>query len=502
MKILIIDDQFVIRQMIRDELETGGYEVFEASSGQEALIKLVQNPVDLITLDVEMPGMDGYTTCSRLRSDRYKKFISNNKSVDVPVIFITSSDSPTERQKGFDVGAIEYFSKPFEKGSILKTVNKILKPKSTYQELQVAILYHNETMRIHLASIARKKGVQYKCFNSIDDSINWMKLNHNHLGLVMIEHHSQEMPALDAMQNIQKEKSIKQTPTMIFWQEEHTSELIHFYKAGCSDSIKTPFIAEEISQKIELQLNRFIINKEKHQILDQLKSLDQLKDNFLNACSHDLRTPINSILGLSELLAEDIHDKEQKHFLEIIKDSCMQMTQMIDSLLSIGKIKTGKLKVQLDEINIHSFLESTLKKYIRNNLKKIDYKLNLQLKNPTIIVDPFIFQRIIDNILSNSTKFTHKYGTIQINANTLDNLFYQIQVTDTGIGIPEKFLPKLFDEYANIGRNGTEGEPSIGLGMHITKTLVSSLGGQVFVESEEEVGTNFTLTLPLGGYNG
>ena len=126
MKILVVDDQFVVRQMIRDELEKGGYEVFEAASGQEALIKLVQNPVDLITLDVEMPGMDGYTTCSRLRSERYRKFVSIDKDKDLPIIFITSCDSPKERQRGFEVGAIEYFSKPFEPGTILRTVDQIL----------------------------------------------------------------------------------------------------------------------------------------------------------------------------------------------------------------------------------------------------------------------------------------------------------------------------------------------------------------------------------------
>ncbi|MCJ8344284.1 hybrid sensor histidine kinase/response regulator [bacterium] len=501
MKILVVDDQFVVRQLIRDELEAGGYEVFEAASGQEALIKLVQNPVDLVTLDVEMPGMDGYKTCARLRSDRYKRFISSNSKLDLPVIFVTSLDSPEERQKGFAVGALDYFSKPFAKGSILKAVDKILKPNQQYNDLFLSIIYNTENIRVNLSNLAIKQGIQFMAFKSFENSLRWMEQNHQSLGLILIEN-SEDSPALGILQKMQKNPLLKQTPNIVFWNHQNIPNLLQLYKSGCSDSVQVPFLQEELSQKITLHLNHFGINKERSAMLSQLEVLDGLKDRFLDACSHDLRTPINSILGLTELLLEDIHEEEHQGFLKMIKSSCSQMSQMIESLLSISKIKSGTLEIHQKQLNLHNELQFIAKKYQRDNSKNLDYHLDFQLKNPMIITDLNSFHRIIDNLLSNATKFTPRSGKIEIQTNNLDDIFYQIHVKDSGIGIPKASLPYLFDEYSQIGRKGTEGEPSIGLGMSITKTLIDNLGGIISVESKEQVGTNFTVTLPLGGRNG
>ncbi|MCO4781315.1 MAG: hybrid sensor histidine kinase/response regulator [Candidatus Cloacimonetes bacterium] len=502
MKILVVDDQFVVRQLIRDELEAGGYEVFEASSGQDALIKLVQNPVDLITLDIAMPGMNGYTTCSRLRSERYRNFINNRKDRDLPVIFITAADSPKERQKGFDVGAIDYFVKPFKKGTILKAVNNILRPLNQHGDLLVAILYSDETMRVNLSNEIQKQGVHFECFNDIATAIEWMEQHHQRLGLILIDHHVETLPALEVLKATKENPLLMETPKLVFWDKEEAPNLIHFYAAGCNDSLQTPFIQEEVTQKISTLLNNFNNHKKRLEMLNQLKELDSLKDKFLSACSHDLRNPIGAIVGFSSLLLDEVENQEHQEFLTMIQQSCQEMTQMIDSLLSIDKVKSGKTEVQSSTINLQSELQEIVNKYISNNYKNLTYTLDFYLTNPIIQMDKGIFQRIINNLLSNATKFTPKLGVITISANTIDDIFFQLSIKDTGMGIPKDSLPLLFDEYSGIGRLGTEGETSVGLGMSITKTLISNLGGTISVESQENLGTEFSIILPLGIHNG
>ncbi|MCD6295293.1 MAG: response regulator, partial [Deltaproteobacteria bacterium] len=112
LKILVVDDSRVIRQSIRKELEPGGYEVSEAKNGLEALTRLAgSSPPDLVTLDIEMPKLNGFDTCRKLRTDRYTRFFTHCSGNRMPVIFVTGNDTMKDRKRGFQLGAVDFITK-------------------------------------------------------------------------------------------------------------------------------------------------------------------------------------------------------------------------------------------------------------------------------------------------------------------------------------------------------------------------------------------------------
>ena len=132
LKILVVDDSKVIRQIIRKELEPGGYEVSEAKNGLEALTRLAgSSPPDLVTLDIEMPKLNGFDTCRKFRTDRYTRFFTHCPDNQMPVIFVTGNDTMKDRKRGFQLGAADFITKPFTKGVVLSAVNKVLKPQNS-----------------------------------------------------------------------------------------------------------------------------------------------------------------------------------------------------------------------------------------------------------------------------------------------------------------------------------------------------------------------------------
>ena len=129
-KILVVDDSAMMRRMIRRELEAGGYTVFEAEDGIAALERAVELLPDLITLDVDMPRLDGFTTSKKLVGENYTKRFTHVPNNRIPVIFVTANDTLEGRQKGFEMGAVDFVSKPFVGGDIRKAVDQIFIAKS------------------------------------------------------------------------------------------------------------------------------------------------------------------------------------------------------------------------------------------------------------------------------------------------------------------------------------------------------------------------------------
>ena len=160
MKILVVDDSRMIRQTIRKELEDGGYEVTEAKNGLEGLTKLAApSPPDLVTLDIEMPKMNGFDTCRKLRGERYSRFFSHCPDNRMPVIFVTGNDTMDDRKKGFQLGAADFISKPFPEGAILSAVDKVLQPTQLVQGMTALVVDDSGVARHIVTQYLRREGL-------------------------------------------------------------------------------------------------------------------------------------------------------------------------------------------------------------------------------------------------------------------------------------------------------------------------------------------------------
>ncbi len=232
----------------------------------------------------------------------------------------------------------------------------------------------------------------------------------------------------------------------------------------------------------------------------QLDQLNKLKNQFLGMAAHDLRNPISSIMMYSELVLEsddyDISDDLRK-ILDVIRTSSDFMLGLLEELLDVVKIESGKIQLNFEKVHPEDFLKKNIEINALLAAKKdIKLVLNIPQQLPQIALDPIKIEQVLNNLISNAIKYSHKNTTVSVSAfSTGQHLL--ISVKDEGQGIPENELQKVFVPFSKISVKGTEGEKSTGLGLSIVKRIVTGHFGRIWVESEAGKGSVFSFTLPL-----
>ncbi|KZL90870.1 PAS domain S-box protein [Clostridium magnum] len=271
------------------------------------------------------------------------------------------------------------------------------------------------------------------------------------------------------------------------------------------DMITTPILNEQgelssilcqvqdITKKIESE-------KELKKAKISAEEANSSKSKFLANMSHEIRTPINGIMGMTDLaLMTDLTD-EQKEYLNMVKTSSRHLLDIVNDILDISKIEAGKFKLDLESFN----LEEKIKKLIKNfsilaeeKFIEVMYFIDPRLSDIDIISDPLRLNQILMNLLSNALKFTEK-GTIILCAKRIqapDGIIRaQFSVSDTGIGIPEDKMDKLFKNFSQVDDSYTKKYGGTGLGLAISKQIVNMMNGSIWVNSTKGQGSCFYFT--------
>jgi PAS domain S-box-containing protein len=228
-----------------------------------------------------------------------------------------------------------------------------------------------------------------------------------------------------------------------------------------------------------------------------LRETNRLKDEFLATLSHELRTPLNVILGWTRmLLADDLPESSRHHALQLIERNAQAQAQLVNDLVDMSRVTTGKLKLDLEMISVVPALEAAIDS-IRPaaEAKAITLRTTWNARSPRIAADATRLQQILWNLLSNAVKFTAAGGTISVGVTEGDGQV-RISVADTGVGIDRSFLPHVFDRFRQADGGSTRAHGGLGLGLAIVHDLVRLHGGEVRVESDGlGKGTTFILAL-------
>lgn len=273
------------------------------------------------------------------------------------------------------------------------------------------------------------------------------------------------------------------------------------FESGAADFMTRPFQSAELISRIQnqVQLRSLIQEREVH-ISDLHELLDQ-KDKVMQVVSHDLRSPLGGIKGLAEMLetgSESEDPETVRDFAQSIRQTSESLLGLVNDLLDIAKLESGKLALTISEFEIRELVMQCIETMQLLAYKKsVNLQMHLGHENDEVWVQadrPKLMQ-VFNNILSNAVKFTPSSGTVSVTVNTGD--FVEITFTDTGVGIPAEILPNLFEKFGSHQREGTDGEKGTGLGMPIVKKFVEVHGGTVEVSSIVGEGTTFVVTLPL-----
>ena len=234
----------------------------------------------------------------------------------------------------------------------------------------------------------------------------------------------------------------------------------------------------------------------------KLKELDRLKSNFLATMSHELRTPLTSVIGYSEMMLEGLGGPltaEQREYLGIIMEKGENLLQLITSILDISKIEAGRVRLVLSEVDPGQVMRDAVATILPLARKK-GLKVSCEPGElPRIQADRDKVRQCLVNLASNAVKFTPAGGAITVTAQVLPPEMLAIHVTDTGIGVGEEHLPRLFDVFYQVDGSSTREYGGAGLGLAIVKSYVEAHGGSVHVRSEPGRGSTFSIHLPVQG---
>ena len=232
---------------------------------------------------------------------------------------------------------------------------------------------------------------------------------------------------------------------------------------------------------------------------DHLRRADEIKTRFLSNMTHEFRTPVNSILALSRLLAERLQSGEhEKNELYYIRKSAQQLSDLVDDLLDIAKVEAGKIEVRPTLFEIPALFGA-----LRGMLKPLLVGQSLSLvftepgDLPPLYSDETKISQILRNFISNALKYTER-GEVRVSAHfRRDDNVMEFSVADTGIGIPEEDLPRIFDEFVQIENPLQRQTKGTGLGLPLSRRLAELLDGTITVSSQFGIGSTFTLTVPI-----
>ncbi len=488
LKILIVDDSTVHRKKIQMTLKNDKYDLRLCQSGEDAVDIFKTETFDLITLDHTMKGMSGIETCLELRQIEEKLYPNTH----CPIIFITSEDDIELRIKCFDVGCDDFVEKS-EIDSLILKVNAFLSPELVWEGFKVLVAEDEKISQKFLKYILGGRGALVTIVGDGDEAFEVLKKDHS-FDLVLTDFQMPKVSGLELLKKIRYELGLTNLPVILASGSTQQDTILNFYKAGGNDYTSKPFIKEEIVAKVDSLLKMSLKNNMLKKHLHDLENANRVKDQFLAICSHDLRTPLNTIIGLSDILTEGVEESESITFSKKINKSAVHLLEMVNSLLDLSEVVLKRTKVDFEEIDLVDVINESYQHLRAVNEKNITLMINSQKDRILISGNRVMLMRAFNNLLSNAYKFTHSEGEISTNILTPEEGVVSVSINDTGIGIPPEMIDIIFDQLTGAGRQGLNGERSVGLGMNIVKNILDEHGASISVSSEIGKGTSFTLT--------
>ncbi|KPA10485.1 response regulator receiver sensor signal transduction histidine kinase [Candidatus Magnetomorum sp. HK-1] len=355
-----------------------------------------------------------------------------------------------------------------------------------------------------LQAILEGEGYKVITVNSGTEALHYIKKEPD-IQLILSDMNMPDISGLELIQLLNSDNT--DIPIMILTANSEISIAIKAMHSGASDYLikdenieKTVVMAvKRLFDKLFLEKDLAQKNAELEQKNKELIESNRLKNNFLGIAAHDMRTPLYGIKGLSDLLLDGSKgeiSEDQTTYLSLISHSVEEMLILINDLLDISRIESGKLDLILKKSSLKVLIDLRLQFHsVMAAKKKISIKTHFT-PLPDFPFDANRISQVFDNYMTNAIKYSPFDTEIQVILEQVENEVI-VHIKDQGPGISKKDQEKLFGEFQRLSARPTGGEKSVGLGLAIVKKIVEAHNGRVFVQSELEKGTQFSFALPI-----
>jgi len=260
-------------------------------------------------------------------------------------------------------------------------------------------------------------------------------------------------------------------------------------------------IISTLSKALSLEQQRFFVEESLIKATDEAKIANKAKSQFLANMSHEIRTPLNGIIGFAEMLSSQEPDERKARILNMIEDSGYQLLQIINDIFDYSRIETGKISLKSEAFKLNELIEETVNFFHKPAQEKgLQYIINTdKITENHLLGDSYKFKQVMVNVISNAIKFTDDGSVLVIAGSIQKGDFVEVTmvIEDTGIGISNDQLDKIFDEFKQVEYYLTKKIKGTGLGLTITKKLLDLMNGKIVVESEQGKGSRFIITVPF-----
>ncbi|GAB4377870.1 MAG: response regulator [Elainellaceae cyanobacterium] len=523
--ILHVDDNEANRYIVTRILQNAGFSVVEAATGGAGLEAIAEHQPVLVILDVQLPDLNGFEVCRQIKSNPQTHFI--------PVLHLSASFVKSQdKAEGLDSGADGYLAQPVEPIELIATVRSLLRIRQAEEAALASAREWQTTFDAINDSVCLvdRQGKVLRC-----NQAAMRLLGKSAQDILGFAHHELMDAVLGSgdgtcfrLAKETRQRQVLELQSQGRWFAKTIDPVLDEYGTFTgvvfilSDITKRKQ-AEALLQEQNDRLNWLMVSLQ--QQTEQAQQANRIKDEFLAVLSHELRSPLNPILGWAKILQTQQHDEAKMQYaLATIERNAKLQAQLIEDLLDVSRILQGKLSLSTSPVSLPFTIKAALETVrLASEAKAIHIQTIFEANVGQVLGDSSRLQQVVWNLLSNAIKFTPSGGNVQVRLeqigegegkgeeelglNSLYNsaspahppiAYAQISVSDTGEGISPSFLPYVFDYFRQADGTTTRRFGGLGLGLAIVRHLVELHGGTIQVESlGKGQGATFIVKLPI-----
>ncbi|HWH81382.1 MAG TPA: response regulator [Burkholderiaceae bacterium] len=509
--ILIVDDEPGNLVVLETVLDDPGYRLVLAKSADEALLALVREDFALLILDIRMPGMTGFELAQMIKERK--------KSASIPIIFLTAYyDKDQHVSEGYSTGAVDFLNKPVNPAVLrskvavfvdlhrkrraislanLRLTAEVAERRRIEEELRQLNLTLEQRVEERTNALHEADRQLREMMGSITDGLlmldrDWRFTYANEQGARLIGAPAEELigaclwelsPVVGAAGEHYR-RAIATGRTVSF-EQFYPEPIGRWFQCHCYPSragLSVYFL--DINVRHEVDVRREQLLGAEQAARREGERVVRAKEEFLTSLSHELRTPLAAILGWTTLLQRpSLEAKTLRRGIEVIARNAKAQSQLVADLLDVSRIVSGKLRMNVERVDLNAVF-SDAADAARPGAQAKGVEIDARLAGSPMVIngDPTRLNQIASNLISNALKFTPAGGRVTIVTRATEP-GVEVDVSDTGEGIDEEFLPYVFDRFSQGDGSAARVHGGLGLGLSIVKSLVEQHGGSVEAQS-------------------